>query len=74
MVGGRAVAHEIPPRRDKPAEWRIDVVEIDISDEAVDGGVDTTGRPRSVDIAVRRHGVGQNLQVGEAERVAARCF
>ena len=45
------MAHEIGVRRDELLERRVDGVEMDVGDEAVDGGVDA-GRLRPVQIAV----------------------
>jgi len=52
------MAHEIGVRGDELLERRIDVVKMDIGDEAVDAGVDA-GRRLAVQVAARRHQVGQ---------------
>src|SRR5438477_613570 len=40
LVNGAAVAHDIVMRNHELLERRVDVVEIDVGDEAVDAGVD----------------------------------
>jgi hypothetical protein len=79
MLGGRpdsrvdrgAMADEVAVRGDKLLERRIDRVEINIGDEAVDAGVDA-GRLGSMQVAVRGHEVRQNPQICEPARVGSR--
>jgi len=42
-MDGAAVAHDIVVSAYELLEWRIDVVEIDIGDEAIDAGVNAGG-------------------------------
>src|SRR5262245_9498037 len=55
-----AVPDNIGMRRDELLERRVDLVEVDIGDEAVDSGIDA-GRLRPVQIAVGRYQVRQHL-------------
>jgi hypothetical protein len=66
-----AMADEVGVRGDKLLERRIDRVEINIGDEAVDAGVDA-GRLGSMQVAVRGHEVRQNPQIREPARVGGR--
>ena len=63
-----AIAHEIFLGRDELLERRLDVVEIDIGNEAVDAGIDA-GRPGPVHIPARRHEIGQHFEISKAARI-----
>ena len=60
---------EIAVRDDELLQRRLDVVEQNIGDEAVDAGVDA-GRRRPVHITFRGNEMRQHRQVGEAARVS----
>src|SRR5690242_3712335 len=64
-----AVADEIRLRDDELPKRRLDRVEIDIGDEAIDRGVDA-GRLRAEDEALRRDEIGDDRKVREAARVS----
>src|SRR5271170_6537447 len=66
-----AMADEVGVRDDKLLERRIDRVEINIGDEAVDAGVDA-GRLGSMQVTVRGHEVRQNPQIREPASVGSR--
>src|SRR5690349_5949067 len=69
FVNGHAMAHNVLPRRHELFQRRVDLVEINIGDEAVDAGVDAGG-VRSVYVAAAcRDGVGQDVKIGEAARI-----
>ena len=57
-----AMPYKIGMRRDELLEWGIDLVEINIGDESVDGSVDT-GRLRPMQVPIRRDKVRQHLQI-----------
>ena len=57
-----AVVHEIGMRGDELLERRIDVVKMDIGDEAIDAGVDACRR-LAVQVAACGLQVGQHLQI-----------
>ena len=59
MIGVRG--HELLQRR-------IDVEEIDVGDEAIDGGVDARGLG-AMHIALRRNEVRQHAKIGKAARI-----
>ena len=46
LMDGAAVMHDIVMSAYELLEWRIDVVEINIGDEAIDAGVDAGGSDR----------------------------
>src|SRR5712691_1836989 len=67
-VDGVAMAHEIGVGGDELLERRIDVVAMDIGDEAVDAGVDAGGL-LAVQVAARGREVRQHLQIRDAAPV-----
>src|SRR5215472_4112472 len=64
-----AMANEVLLRSDILLQRRVDLVEIDICNKAIDTGIDAGGL-RSVDVAVGGNGVGQDFEIGEAARVS----
>ena len=62
------MADEIVLRGDEPLERRFDRGEVDISDKAIDAGVDA-GRLRPVQIVAPCNKIRQHRQVGKAARV-----
>ena len=63
------MAHEVLLRQHEFFERRIDRIEIDVGDEAVDAGIDTS-RPLSVHVTAGRNELGERFQIGEAARVS----
>ena len=55
------MTHDISVRRDELPERSLDLVEVDVGDEAIDAGIDA-GRLAAVHIAARRNEMGQHLQ------------
>src|SRR5260370_12500320 len=66
-MNGTAVPHDVAVRGHELLERGIDVVEIDIGEEAVDAGVDA-GRALAMDIALCRYQRGNRAEVGEPAR------
>src|SRR5260370_5729481 len=62
-----AVPYDVAVRGHELLERGIDVVEIDVGDEAIDAGVDAGG-PFAMDIALRRNQRGNRAEVGEPAR------
>jgi hypothetical protein len=63
-VYGAAVPHDIVVRNDELLERRVNVVEIDVGDEAIDAGVDAGGR-LAVRVATSRNDIREHPQIGE---------
>src|ERR1700678_2737827 len=61
---------EIGVRRDELLERGIDLVEMNIGDEAVDSSIDA-GRFRPMQVVVRRDEVRQHLQIREPARIGS---
>src|SRR5215510_9928479 len=57
-VNCSAMPNEIGMRRNELPEWSIDLVEINIGDESVDGGVDAS-RLRPMHVTIRRNKIRQ---------------
>src|SRR5215813_6497313 len=70
-VNCSAMPNEIGMRRNELSEWSIDLVEINIGDESVDGGVDAS-RLRPMHVAIRRNKIRQHLQIRKSARVGSR--
>src|SRR5260370_27066311 len=62
-----AVPYDVAVRGHELLERGIDVVEIDVGDEAIEAGVDA-GRPFAMDIALRRNQRGNRAEIGEPAR------
>src|ERR1700731_1145567 len=63
------MTHQIAVRLDELLQRRLDIVEQDIGDEAIDAGIDT-GRLRPMYVTLRRNQMRQYRQIGEAARVS----
>src|SRR5262245_37638512 len=68
LVDRAAVAHDVSMRHDELLERSLDIVEIDVGNEAVDTGIDA-GRLLSVHIAIGGNEIGEHAQVCKAARV-----
>ena len=62
------MADQIGVRCDELPERRVDLVEMDVGDEAVDRRIDAA-RLRPVHEALRRHEAGEHREIGEAAGV-----
>src|ERR1700726_4832890 len=67
LMNGAAMPHDIVMRDDELPERRIDVVEIDVGNEAVDAGIDA-GRALAMHIALLRDQSGERREIGEPAR------
>src|SRR6516164_7360262 len=63
--------NEIGMRRNELPEWSIDLVEINVGNESVDGGVDAS-RLRPMHVTIRRNKIRQHLQIRKSARVGSR--
>src|ERR1700741_4214752 len=66
-VNGAAMSHDIVMGDDELLERRIDVVEIDVGDEAVDAGIDAC-RLLAVNIGAGGNELGQRSEIGKPAR------
>ena len=66
-MNAATMPHDIVMRDDELLQRRVDVVEVDVGDEAVESGVDA-GRLVAMDVAVCRNQVRDRSEIGEPAR------
>src|SRR5258708_23131577 len=67
LMNRAAMQDDILVGDDELLQRRIDIVEIDVGDEAVDGGIDA-GRLPAMDITLRGDQRGEGAEIGKAAR------
>ena len=67
LMNGAAVPLDVVVGGYELLEWRIDVVEINVGDEAIDARIDA-GRFRTMQITARREKIGKRPEIGEPAR------
>ena len=63
-MNGAAVPLDVVVGGYELLEWRIDVVEINVGDEAIDARINA-GRFRTMQITARREKIGKRPEIGE---------
>src|SRR3974390_2408162 len=67
LMNGAAVPLDVVVGGYELLEWRIDVIEINVGDEAIDARINA-GRFRTMQITARRENIGKCPEIGEPAR------